>query len=53
VEGFIAADTAGIGLESLLVIAAGGLVAAGIGHVAGQAIEEKFDVITETLKHLG
>jgi hypothetical protein len=53
VEGFIADDTAGIGLDSLLVIAAGGLVAAGIGHVAGQAIEEKFDVITETLKHLG
>lgn len=53
VEGFISDETAGTGLDSLLVIAVGGLVAAGIGHLAGQAIEAKFDAITDTLKHLG
>ena len=51
-EGFLSDETAGIGLDSLLVITAGGLVATGVGHVAGHAIEQKFQFITETLKHL-
>lgn len=51
-EGFFSDETAGVGLDSLLVLTAGGLVAAGIGHMTGQAIEDKFNHITETLKHL-
>lgn len=51
-EGFLSDETAGIGSDSLLVLTAGGLVAAGIGHVAGQAIEQKFDIVTDTLRHL-
>ena len=51
-EGFFSDETAGVGLDSLLLLTAGGLVAAGIGHVTGQAIEDKFNHITATLKHL-
>lgn len=51
-EGFLSDETAGIGLDSLLVLTAGGLVAAGIGHVAVGAIEQKFDDITDALRHL-
>lgn len=51
-EGFFSDETAGIGLDSLLVLTAGGLVAAGIGHMTGHEIEDKFNHITETLKHL-
>jgi hypothetical protein len=51
-EGFLSDETAGVGLDSLLVLTASGLVAAGIGHITGQAIEDKFNHITETLKHL-
>ena len=52
-EGFLSDETAGIGLYSLLVLTVGGLVAPGIGHVAGGAIEQKFDDIgTVRLRHL-
>ncbi len=51
-EGFFSDETAGVGLDSLLVLTVGGIAAAGIGHVAGQAIEQKFQFITDTLKHL-
>jgi hypothetical protein len=51
-EGFFSDETGGTGLDSLLVLTAGGIVAAGIGHVAGEAIEQKFQFITDTLNHL-
>jgi hypothetical protein len=50
--GFLSDETAGVGFDSLLVLTTGGLVAAGIGHVASEAIEQKFDYITDALRHL-